>query len=155
MTERQKGDLVERQFEQIAYVSGFVWQFINQIDALQIFRGNRKRYGIANRFVKTVVGAVLIKVALRRIGHLVIIVPEFVMHGDEIFIVDFDTHFDAHIFLGVHIPGAGVTDDFAVLRLGKQRALPEGRRQRLKAQRGKKAFAVSDHLFGIGIFAFE
>ena len=46
----------------------------------------------------------------------------------------------------VDVPGAGVADHLAVARLGEQRALPEGLRQRLEAERGEEALAVAHHL---------
>jgi hypothetical protein len=68
--------------------------------------------------VKCVVSTVAEQERLLRVGHLVVVVPQLMMYGGEVLFVDLDTHLEPHIFFKVDIPGAGVTDNVAIRRLG-------------------------------------
>src|SRR6185295_13081126 len=103
----------------------------------------------------SVVGAVAIEEGLLSIGHLIIVVAQFVMDGREVLLVHLDTHLQAHVFIEVDIPRAGMTDRLVVCRFHKHRALPEGLWQGLKAERGEERLAVMYQLLWVSISRFE
>ena len=107
--------------------------------------------GVADRFVETVVGAILEERRLGVVGALVEIVAEFVVDHAEVFFGDLNAHFDAKIVLGIDVPGAGVADHVAISGFGEERALPERFRERSKAEGFEEIFAVFDHALGIGL----
>ena len=69
--------------------------------------------------MKAVVRAILKQEWLILVSALVKVVPEFVMDGNEIFIANLNAHFDTNIVFVVDVPGAGVTDNIAICRLGE------------------------------------
>src|SRR3712207_9112511 len=69
----------------------------------------------------------------------------------EVHLVDLDAHLESHVLLRVEVPRARVADDLAVGRLDEERALPEGLRQGLEAERGEEALAVADELPRVGV----
>src|SRR6184192_2877915 len=69
---------------------------------------------------------------------LVEVVAQFMMDRLEVLIRRLDAHLDAHVLHGINIPGARMTNDFAVTRLHEHRTLPEGLRQRREPDRCEK-----------------
>jgi hypothetical protein len=96
--------------------------------------------------VEAVVGALAQDRRQRLVGVVVEDVPELVMDRAEVFRRLVDAHLDARVVHRVDVPRAGVTDDLAIARLGEQRPLPEGRRQRREAERGEEPLAVLHHV---------
>src|SRR5262249_32002798 len=106
----------------------------DEAELLEIFGCDGECDGVSNRFVKTVIGAVLEERRLRAVSALIEIVAELVMYGDEVFFCHVQARLDAHVVFGVDVPGTSVADHLAVGGLGKQRALPESRGKRRKAK---------------------
>ena len=67
------------------------------------------------------------------------------MDGDEVVAVHLGAHLDADVVRIVDVPGRCVADHLAVGGLHDLRALPEGLRQRLEAERRVEGLALADH----------
>ena len=105
--------------------------------------------------MEAVVGAVLEEEGLVAIGHLVVVVAQFVMDGDKVVGGGLEAGLDAHVALVVDVPCAGMADHFAVARMGEHGALPEGVGQRVEAQRLVEALAVADQLLRVCVARLE
>ena len=118
----------------------------DKADLLEVFRRDRQGDEVPDRLMEAIMGAVLVEMVLMAIGELVVIVPELMVDGVEILRIDLRTHLDAHILVIIEVPGRGMADHLAPLRLGDHRAFPEGLRQRVEAERGKEGFPRLNHL---------
>src|ERR1044072_4332158 len=105
--------------------------------------------------MEPVVSTVLKEERLARVSHLGVVVSEFVVDGSEIFLVDLDAHFQADVFLEIEVPGAGVTGDFAIRGLGKQRTLPKRWRQLIETKRREKRLTIAHESFSVSLARFE
>ena len=149
-SERQERDFVQRHMQQVAGVIG-LRNRCQQANLVEVLGRDGQRDSIANGLVEPVIGAALEQERLLLVGALIEVVSQLVVDGDEIFAADLDAHFQAQVVEVVDVPGAGVADDFAVLRLDEQRALPERLGQRRKPHRGEEAFAILHHADGVDV----
>src|SRR5216683_1338009 len=143
--ERKESHFVECAIEQQADVRRWGRHSIDQSNLFQIFRRDRQRNRVANRFVETVIRAVLEQGREIVVSALVEVVTKLVVNGREILGRGLNAHFDPQIILVVNVPGARVANHLAVSRLCEHRALPERHGQRLKAKRLEKSLRVADH----------
>ena len=90
--------------------------------------------------MEAVVRALLIKHRELVVRVEVIVVPELVVDGDEVFLIDLHTHLDAKVVVVGEVPRAGVTHDLVIGGLLEERSLPERRRQWIHAERREEAF---------------
>ena len=110
---------------------------------------------VADGLVEGVDRAVAIEVRLLRVQQPVVVVAELVMHDLEVDRVDLDAHLDAHILGRVPSRRARVADDVAIGGLREKRSLPEGRRQRLIAERREKSLGVLHQAAFVDLAALE
>src|SRR5690606_6503295 len=146
LAEGQEGDLLQGhlhlEVDQALVVLG---QVIDQPDLLEITRGDREGDGVAHCLVETVMRA-----SLEEDGEVVVllvieIVTELVVDRDQILLGRPDAHLDADVTLAGEIPCAGVADHVAIARLGEHGARPEGRRERIEAEREEEWLAELRH----------
>ena len=84
--ERQKCHFIERVLHQECDIAGIARHLLEQSNFVQIVRGNRKRDGVADGFVESVIRAILKKRRKLVISALIKIVPQLVMNGGEILV---------------------------------------------------------------------
>src|SRR5262249_54940768 len=148
-SEWKKRDFVERLLQQQGNIGLSRRNVVEQADLLEILRCDRKRDRVADRLMKAVVRTVLEEKRLVLVGALIEIVTEFMMNGDEVLVANLNAHLDAQIVFTINVPSVGVADDFAITRLGEQRAFPECFGKRLKAQGLVEIFSVLHHAHSI------
>src|SRR5205085_12687596 len=94
--------------------------------------------------MKTVIGALFEDEGLVTISSLVEIMPELVMSGAEVFVINPNTHLETEIFLVVDVPCARVANHITVGWLTEQRPLPECLWQGLGYKRGGESHDIAD-----------
>ena len=122
---------------------------------LQILRRHGQRDRIADCLVEAGVRTALEYRWLTLVGTLVIVVAELVINRAQLIVGLFDAHLDAQVVTAIQAPGAGVTNNLAILRFGKLRALPERIRQSIHAERDIKAFGGANHFLRRIIFGLQ
>ena len=115
--ERQERDLLQSLVQQQPQVFGTVRHAFEQSDLLQILGRHRQRDGVADRLVKSVIGAVPKQKRLLIVGALVEVMSQLVMDGGEILSRNLDARLDPHIVHLIHIPSAGMAHHFPIARL--------------------------------------
>ena len=96
---------------------------------------------VADGLVEAVVGALLEEEGKSVIGVEVVVVPELVVDGDQVFFLDLDAHLDAQIVVVRSRPRRWRDTPRRGPRLHEHRPLPEGGRQRIEAQRDVEGLA--------------
>src|SRR3954464_6649028 len=101
--------------------------------------------------MKSIIRAVLEERRLMGVRPLVVVMPKLVMNGGKVFCRDLNAHLQPDILLIVDVPSACMADHISIMRLHKQRTLPECVWQLSETERLKKRFAVVDHLLWISL----
>ena len=134
LAEGQEGDLVERGVQEERNVGAGRRNLVDEAELLEVIRGHIQCDSVADGLVEAVVGSALEEEGLAAIGHLVVVVAQFVMHGDEVVGGGLEAGLDAHIALVVDVPCAGMADYIAVAGMREHRPFPKTLRQRIEAQ---------------------
>ena len=80
------------------------------------------------------------------VHQVVIDMPQLMMQGTQLFLIDLDALFDARIIATVDIPGTGMTDDTAIPWFFDHRVLIKTVWQCRQPQRSEKALCSFGHL---------
>jgi hypothetical protein len=104
-SKRQEGNFLQRPIEQQPDILRRVRRLVEKSKLNQILGRDRKRDGIADGFVESVVGAVAEQQRQLVVGALIKVVTQLMMDGREILGVDLDAHLDAQIVVVVYVPG--------------------------------------------------
>src|ERR1700723_1691707 len=99
--------------------------------------------------MKAVIRPTAKKKVLLPISHLIIVMAQLVMHGHKVIRRRPETRLDADVELRIHVPCTGMTHHIAVARMRQHRALPEGLRKRVEADRLVEALAIADQLWRV------
>ena len=150
-TKREERHFLQRLLKQVINIARGWRHSLDQPDFLQILRRDRKRDGIAHRFVKPIIRAALKQPRLIHVRALIKVVPQFVVNDPKILFANLNAHLDPQIFFEIHVPGARVAHHVPVRRFGKERPFPKRSRQRRKSQRCKEILAVLHHAPRIGL----
>ena len=81
--------------------------------------------------------------------------PELVMNGAEVFVINPNTHLETEIFLVVDVPCARVANHITVGWLTEHRPLPECLWQWLESKRGEESLSIADHPQIIDVFLLQ
>src|SRR5260221_14250326 len=95
--------------------------------------------------METVIGAVAKEEGLGLVGALIVVMTQFVVDGNKIFVANLNAHLEANILVKINVPRAGMADNVAIARLHEQRAIPKSFLWLRKPERTEEANAIADH----------
>src|SRR4051794_36149570 len=105
--------------------------------------------------MKTVIRATAKQKRLLSVSELVVVMAQFVMHGNEIVGSDVDTQLQANILVIINVPGAGMTNHVTITRFRQHRPLPKRLRQRGKPERLEKSFTILHNSASIDLLGLQ